>query len=1030
MHRRNWMKNINTPPSRRWRLGFAALAAVSVCLLLAPSPAGAQGSSIAGTVADSTGGVLPGVTVEARSPSLIEQVRTAITDGSGQYTIIALEPGTYAVTFSLPGFGTVIREGIELSTGFTANVDIQLSVGDIQETVTVSGASPVVDIQNVEQRQVMDREVIDSIPTGKSLTSYGLLVPGMVGAESYGTSLSQDSGGLTSQTLQRLSIHGGSQLDQTVNINGMDAGDAFTQGANMAYFPDTNFEEIAYNYSANSAEVETGGVSINMIPREGANTFNGNFFTTFTFNGLHADNLDDDLRSRGLESATLVEENWTVAPSVGGPIVQDRLWFFATHTSQVADLQTGGVFHAVDPAAFVFEPDLSRPAVDGSIVREQSINLTWQASQKDKFKVYWTNSSTDKPHYLQGRTLVSIFITPDAAIDSDIRTNVYQAAWVRPQTNRLLFEAGVSHQPIQFSLRPAAEAQTTIPGILEVSPVRAARNMSPWLSGPTERESPKTVNSYRASMSYVTGSHNLKVGFTLLQQNISVGQSNDGDWSHFTTFRGAPYRATFWGSASSSNYGSPTLGIYAQEQWTLDRMTINAGLRFDYVNAGYPDQDRPTNIWVTQPLSIAGRDVVTWKDFQPRLGLAYDLFGDGKTALKVSASRYGARDSSDWAEAVNPALSNRRMDRSWFDGATAHAFGGSAIPSCIGDVQCVAGDGIVQGDPLNPMPNGELTSPNVSPAFGLPAITRFYDPEWAFAWGNRRSNWEFSGAVQQELLAGVSLNFGFFQRNQINLSALNDQAVGPDDFVTNAVTVPTDSRLPDGGGNTLSFVDVLPTSVRVPDEIRTGADNFGGRSEVWRGFDFTVDARIEGLLLQGGLSTGRVANNWCDMQSQLPEFSVNADFTSGFGDTSPIEFCDQTQNWLTQVKLLGSYTLPYDIQVAGTLQNQPGPERVAEVRFGAAATALGTSTLFPSAVTLNVIPPGTSYGDRFNQFDLRFTKILSLGGGTRLRAMLDIFNVFNSNTVTFEQPGFGANWLNPQAIMPGRLVKFAFQLDF
>ena len=1005
--------------------------AVALCALLLLGPGLASAQQIGGTVTDATGGVLPGVTVEARSPALIEQVRTAVTDGSGQYLIVALETGEYAVTYSLPGFGTVVREGIQLSTGFTANIDIQLSVGDIQETITVSGATPVVDIQNVEQRQVMDREVIDSIPTGKSLTSYGLLVPGMVGAESYGTSLSQDSGGLTSQTLQRLSIHGGSQLDQTVNINGMDAGDAFTQGANMAYFPDTNFEEIAYNYSANSAEVETGGVAINMIPREGGNDFSGNLFTTFTFPALHTDNLDDDLKARGLESATLVDKNWTVAPSVGGPIVEDRLWFFATHTSQVADLQTGGVFHAVDPAALAFEPDFNRPAIDGSVVREQSINLTWQASQKDKLKLYWTNSSTDKPLYLQGRTLVSIFITPDAAINSDIRTNVYQAAWVRPQTNRLLFEAGVSHQPIQFSLQPAADAQTTIPGILEVSPVRASRNMAAWLSGPTERESPKTVNSYRASVSYVTGSHNLKVGFTLLQQHTSVGQSNDGDWMSLTTFRGAPYRATFWGSASSSNSGSPTLGIYAQEQWTLDRLTVNAGLRFDYVNAGYPDQDRPTNIWVTQPFAIMGQDVVTWKDFQPRLGLAYDLFGDGRTALKVSASRYGARDSTDWAEAVNPATSNRRMDRTWLDGASSHLLAGSGHPACIGDVQCIAGDGIVQGDPLNPLPNGEILTPNVTPAFGLPAITRFYDDDWAFGWGNRRSNWEFSAAIQQELLPGVSLDFGFFQRNQISLSALDDQAVGPADFVTNSVTVPTDSRLPDGGGGTLSFYDVRPESVRVPNELRTGADNFGGRSEVWRGFDLTVDARVEGLLLQGGLSTGRVANNWCDMQSQLPEFSVSADFTRSFGDTAPIEFCDQTQNWLTQVKLLGSYTLPYDIQVAGTLQNQPGPERVAEIRFGAGDTSLGTSTLFPSAVTLNAIPPGTSYGDRFSQFDLRFTKIVALGGaGTRLRAMLDIFNVFNSNTVTFEQPGFGANWLNPQAIMPGRLVKFAFQLDF
>ena len=245
------MENIDTSPSGRWRLGLAALAAVSACLLLAPSPAGAQGSAIGGTVSDSTGGVLPGVTVEARSPLLIEQVRTAVTDGSGQYRIIALEPGTYSVTFSLPGFSTVIREGIDLSIGFTANVDIQLSVGDIQETVTVSGASPVVDIQNVEQRQVMSREVIDSIPTGKSITGYGLLVPGMVGGESWGTPLSQDTGGMSVQSRQRLSIHGGNHEDQQLEINGLDVGDALSQGANLSFFPDTNMEEMAFQYSGN-----------------------------------------------------------------------------------------------------------------------------------------------------------------------------------------------------------------------------------------------------------------------------------------------------------------------------------------------------------------------------------------------------------------------------------------------------------------------------------------------------------------------------------------------------------------------------------------------------------------------------------------------------------------------------------------------------------------------------------------------------------------------------------------------------------
>ena len=1008
------------------RAGWLAVPAGALgFLVLAPGPAGAQ--QIGGTVTDATGGVLPGVTVEARSPDIIEEVRTAVTDGNGQYLIVALEPGAYAVTYSLPGFGTLIRQGIELSTGFTATIDVQLSVGDIEETVTVSGASPVVDIQNVEQRAVMDREVIDSIPTGKSLTSYGLLVPGMVGAESYGTTLSQDSGGLTSQTSQRMSIHGGEREDQVISINGMDVSDPFTQGANLAYFPDTNFEEIAFNYSANNAEVETGGVAINMIPREGANTFSGALFTTFGLPDLHADNLDDDLRERGLLSATKLERNFTIAPSFGGPIVEDRLWFWVNHTTNFADLQAPGVFHAIDPGAFVFMPDRSRPAIDESTAREQSLNLTWQATPKDKLKLYWTNSAVTKPHYLQGRTLVSIFITPEAAFSSIIRVNTYQAAWTRPHTNRLLFEAGVSHEPFKFDLLPAPGAVTTIPGVLEFSPVRASRNMSGWLSGPTVRYSPKTVNYYRGSMSYVTGSHNLKVGFNLNTQTTSVRQENDGDWTALNTFGGFPIRANFYGPGSSTDDAKPSLGVFAQEQWTVDRLTVNAGVRFDYVNASYPDQFRPPNTWVPDPLLIAGQTVVTWKDFQPRLGVAYDLLGDGRTALKFSAHRYGRRDATDWAQRVNPALSNRRMIRSWNDGLTG----------CRGAVACVPGDGLVQGNPLDPLPNGEILSPNVTPAFGSPAITAFYDQDWAFGWGNRRANWELSTSIQQELVSGVSLDVGWFRRQWINHSVLDDRAVDSDDFIAASVTVPADQRLPGGGGNTLRFYDLRPESVGVPDEIRTHAGEFGDQTEVWNGFDVTVDARVENVLLQGGLSTGSWSHDYCAIQSALPESVGNTALSgaaaipqrSEFGDTAPLDFCKRSENWLTQVKFLGSYTFPGDVQVAATLQNQPGPERAAEVRF--TETSLGRpATLYPGTVTLNVIPPGTVYGERFNQLDLRVTKIFSLAGSMQFRAMFDLFNVFNANAVTLEQPGYGPQWLAPQAIMPGRLAKFAFQLDF
>ena len=1012
----------------RNRLG-GGLTTCLVLLGLLALPALSSAQQIGGTVTDTTGGVLPGVTVEARSPAIIEQVRTAVTDGAGQYLIVALEPGTYTVTYTLPGFSALVREGIELTSGFSASIDVQLSVGDIEETVTVSGASPVVDIQSVEQRAVMDREVIDSIPTGKSLSNYGLLIPGMVGQNSFGSPLTQDAGGLTLQSRQTMSIHGGNADDQVINVNGMDVGDAFLQGAANAYFPDTNFEELSFSYSGNSAEHETGGVSISMIPREGANSFSGSLFTTFTFPDLMADNLDQDLIEQGLENSTAVDENWTISPAFGGPIVRDRLWFFLTHSSRKANLQSPGVFFAVDPAAFVYEPDLTRPSVDLNTAREQSLNFTIQVTSKDKVKAYWTNSKSQKPFTLQGRALGTIFLTPEGALNLQLRTNAYQATWTRPHTNRLLFEAGFSHMPTSHKNFETEGSVGTLPGILEVSPLVGYRNASSFL-GHSIRNDPKEVNNYRGSMSYVTGSHNLKIGFTLSQQDHGLQTNHNGGWQRFLTLRGRPFRATFYGAVNQQDE-SGSLGIYAQEQWTLDRLTVNAGLRWDYIDAFYRDQERPTNIWVRSPFTVSGQTVVTWKDFQPRLGVAYDLLGDGKTALKFSASRYGKRESTDWVRAVNPAGSNLRMDRSWFDGATGHPFLGipfGAFPSCIGPVACIPGDGVVQGDPLNSLPNGEIVGPNPTPAFGLPAITTFFDPDWAFGWGNRQSNWELSGSIQQELVSGMSIDVGYFRRVWINRAVVDDRAVGTDDFEVATVLIPTDSRLPGGGGGTLSFYDLRPGAVRVPDEITTRSDNFGGESEIWNGFDITVDARVEDILLQGGVSTGRVSDDYCNAVSQVPESAPGRALD---GDTSPLEHCSRSGSWLTQVKLLGSYTLPYDIQVAATLQNQPGPERLALAQFTAADTDLGRPlVLYPSAAELNIVEPGSFYGERFNQVDLRLTKIFRLGGAARFRAMFDLFNVFNANAVTIEEPSFGPAWLAPINIMPGRLAKFAFQVDF
>ena len=977
------------------------------CLIvLLPSLAGAQ--AISGTVTDTTGGVLPGVTVEARSPEIIEQVRTAVTDGSGNYSIVALESGTYSVTYSLPGFGTLVRDGIQLTTGFTASIDVQLSVGDIAETVTVSGASPVVDIQNVDQRQVVDREVIDSIPTGKSMQSYALLVPGMEGSKPFGTTLNQDSGGQTAQGWQKLGIHGGVQDDQDTAINGMSISEPSTLGITLGVIADGNYEEMSVEYSAHSAEVETGGVRVNVIPREGANTFSGAFFGTFASSELQAANLDQDLRDRGLGDANELAEVWLINPSLGGPIVRDRLWFFLGHTSQRADSYLANTYLSKDPTNFGYVPDLDQLSIDENHVYENTLHLTWQATQRDKVKLYWSNNKTDKPHALQGDVLGSLFIAPDAALHITDSPNTYQATWVRPQTNRLLFEGAVSMHIVPHILRPTRESVPSLPGILDVPNVLASRNAQPWLRASAENLY-RNTHAFRGSASFVTGSHNLKFGVSGVYMTANHIGHTSSDWVDVMTLNGAPLFAMFRTPARTATNHALNLGFYVQEQWTLDRLTVNAGVRFDRLNNGYPDQVKPASRWASEPFPITGQAAVTWHDIQPRLGVAYDLFGDGRTALKASASRYGEVPGAAYAIGLNPAGANALERRFWRD---------------------LNGDGYPQGDPLDPAPNGELFTPLSNPAFGRPVITTFYDEAWAFGWGNRFSNWELSGSVQHELRDNVSLDVGYFRRTFVNFSVQDNRALAAGDFDEYTVLAPADSRLPEGGGYALNFVDINPAAFgRLPDTITSHADAFGGESRTWNGVDLKVDARLQQLLLQGGVSTGKTATDYCALASAAPETLPGR---AGRTDTVSVDFCQTGSNWLTQVKMLGSYTLPYDIQIAGTYQSLSGPERGADFTFAGdqILSSLGRPLAGGGGITANILEPGTVYGERFHQVDLRLTKIFALGGNLRIRAMFDLYNLFNANAVTNEEYALGANYLKPVAIMPGRLAKFAFQFNF
>ena len=1070
----------NTSRQRRGRRAtrFTATALTGcACILLLPGLASAQ--AIGGTVTDTTEGVLPGVTVEARSPALIEQVRTAVTDGSGQYQIIALETGSYTVTFTLPGFSTLVREGVELSTGFTANVDAQLAVGALEETVTVTEASPIIDVQSVARNETIDREIYEALPTARTYDAMAILIPAMNVQAGVTTNTTVDTGGISGNSNSRLSMHGSAGTDGQVQLDGMDVGLVAYEGAPEGTPLDTAIAEYVYDYSANTAEVETGGVRLNLIPKEGSNTFSGGMYTDFAHSNWLMNNINQKLVERGITGGTdgglKLDQSWYVGPSIGGPIVRDRLWFFGTYSYRRGSILPAGLFNNADTSALWYVPDLENPTVERTNLYEGTLRLTWQATSKDKVQAFHSTNHTQGIPALSGASLFPIYIAPEAGSEGVNGVSTYQLTWIRPQTNRILFEFGVSVMPANNVLNPldaetqrlhgtgreALNARTDLPSVFEGTNLTMSRNMGYFFNGTDVHFSTQNTG-IRGSMSYVTGSHNLKFGMNTTWKNQTESYRSANNWTNMLTIAGRPLQAFFESRPPETNELT-NIGIYAQDQWTIDRLTINAGLRFDYFNGAYPDHmsapGAPTNsIWVPQGSSFPGATAAIWKDLQPRLGAVYDLAGDGRTALKASASRFGSRDAISLAGEVNPAANNRRQTRLWIDGANGHiaVFGGAPIfPACIPSAadptasSCIPGDGLPQGNPLNPYPNGELMSPTDNPAFGTPLVTEFFDPNWAFGWGQKAANWEYALSVEHQVVDDVSVDVGYFRRHFINFDEWDNRNVGPDDFTRYTITVPEDPRLPRGGGYPLTLVDMNPDAfARVQDNHKTGTNNLGGESDVWHGIDMNLSARLEGVLLQGGVALGQRTTDICGLQEQLPEtlFGSPTTYTASRvqgtagsrGNLLATDFCRAEQSWLTNMSLFGSYTFPYDVEVSASFFSRPGIPREAIYIVPAAdvVAALGRPATVGSSVSMNVIPPGTMYGDRVNQLDLRFAKILDFGGSGNVRASFDLYNLFNGNAVAREQyafqPGAGASdpWLTPLGVQPGRMVKLTFQYNF
>ena len=502
-------------------VGFA----IVTCLLLVPATAWAQASTgnIAGTVKDASGAVLPGVTVEASSPALIEKVRTVTTDERGEYRIVELRPGSYAVTFTLSGFSTFKREGLELTTSFTATVNADLKLGGVEETITVTGETPVVDLSSARQQTTVSRDTLDAIPTTKRLGQYASIIPGAV---SQNTS-QQDVGGTAGEG-GTFAIHGGRVGDQSTNIGGnpvnMLNNDVVSVNSQIV-------QEVVVETSATSAEAMTGGVQVNIIPREGGNRFSGTFTGSWAGPELAADNLSDALIKRGLTSGASIKNFMDTGGGIGGPIKRDKLWFFAADRVWKSSKFIQGAYYNKNQGATpvyvdsdplynvsLYVPDPDRQAHTGWAYYNSDVRVTYQATQRNKVVFSMSrNSICNCPIQLSGTGgSNAVKRAPEAAVQH-MFVPMYMPAvtWNSPINNKLLLEAGQSEllmnvHSVQMDGVRSGDIQITDVGLNTV--YGSAQG--------TLRRYQANHNS-RFSLSYVTGSHAAKVGVQYQRVNFN-----------------------------------------------------------------------------------------------------------------------------------------------------------------------------------------------------------------------------------------------------------------------------------------------------------------------------------------------------------------------------------------------------------------------------------------------------------------------------------------------------------------------------
>jgi hypothetical protein len=974
---------------------FIALA----CTVAWPTLTFAQ-SGIAGVVKDSSGAILPGVSVEASSDALIEKVRSVVTDETGQYRIVDLRPGTYVVTFTLPGFNTFKRDGIELGADFTAQVNAELRVGSLEETVTVTGASPIVDVQSTSRAQVLNRELLDAVPAGRSYQGYAQLVPGI-------SLSSPDVGGEASMQNTYMSVHGASSANVTMQVDGQMINGLQSDGSVQSYFNNMMSEEMSFQTAGIGADTSGGGVRVNMIPQAGGNKFSGAFFSAWAPGQWQSSNLTPKLISQGLGDPASIIKLWDFNFSEGGPFKKDKLWFFfsARHWGNYATV--ADTFYSPDYGKS-FAPNSGPLGVDDQYIRSALARLTWQMTSKMKLSAY--NDQIDK---YRGHNM-SAGTDPATAARNWYTPHYYTGAakWTMTATDKLMFDAGYSTNVeiyTNHSVDPTIPKERFTPAWY-ATPVKTDLDLgTTWFAAADTLTGPERW-VVQASATYVTGTHNIKGGFQRTWGPFNHTEDRNADL--IQRYRsGVPdsvtvYNTPRWWQARL-NYD---LGFYIQDSWTIKRLTINPGLRWEIMDGQNTGTVSGAGRFVPERRTQTIGNLPHWNDLAPRFGVVYDLFGNAKTAVKFTRSRYNGANTTTFAETYNALASTSTANLPWVD-LNKDDIAQGELGCTFGTAGC------------------EINFATLPTGFGGLVSLQTPDPNFA-----RPYNIETSVSVQHELMPRVSVTGSWYHRVFHNLTVTDYTFRSPSDYSPVNVVSPLD-------GQNITVYNISAAALTRAERVDFASSK---RQQIYDGYEFGFATRLPGgAQLFGGTTTQHTLNVDCD-QPDNPNL---------------LQYCDERDRpnpLRTQLKLAGSVILPFGVQTSASLQSEPGSALLTNWNIGRttryAADCKGPCTpgalvvpnMNDTQIVTRLIPTGYEFMDRLNQVDLKFAKLFT-HHSVKMTGQFEIFNATNSSAVLTLRGGSGltsltttaggtyfgtANYHQPGDIPQGRLYKVGLQIKW